>query len=573
MLRIVIAIGAYFGLAILANAFAVYFVTQEHYIYYWDWSGYWDRYREISTSLLVHPTSTLHSLIGSVRHDDYNSLPVLILVPFEWLFGSSRLAYILAITNLLLLPAALTMGLFAERVSRLGSLTKAFSPLILVLAILTILTLHPLWIPVLRGLPDIVGIIVIGIILFLHFTKPITEHRLLNLVVTGLLLCILVLLRRWYMFWVVAFFPALALAHGLDIFHRHGLAWRQYVPAARNTVIIGITFTVALFGLAAPLVWRQIHTNYSDIYSAYRSSSGSLLETASHFPAYFGWIVIIGGLSGLAWIAVRRETRLLGSFLIVQFLIVFLLFARTQDFGIQHYYLLIPELSLGIAIVVVRLSELNIKLFWRSTSVACLMMFMLANSSNVMLPRAENLTNVFGRLLPSVRYYPLIRNDINVVGQLLGRLDELELERRGDIYVLASSAILNSDILQNYCRLGPQQRSFCDRILRTADVDKRDGFPRQFLNASYVVVANPTQYSLRPDDQRVIGVLARDVREGNGIGASFQRLPGEFKLDDGVTAWVYTKVRPFERVDVEALADEFAGYYPDKRRIFSTVDE
>jgi hypothetical protein len=572
MLRIVIAIGAYFGLAILANAFAVYFVTQEHYIYYWDWSGYWDRYREISASLLVHPISTLHSLIGSVRHDDYNSLPVLILVPFEWLFGSSRLAYILAITNLLLLPAALTMGLFAERVSRLGSLTKAFSPLILVLAILTILMLHPLWIPVLRGLPDIVGIIVIGIILFLHFTKPITELRLLNLVVTGLLLCILVLLRRWYMFWVVAFFPALALAHGLDIFHRHGLAWRQYAPAARNTVLIGITFTVALFGVATPLVWREIHTNYSDIYSAYRSS-GSFLETASHIPSYFGWIVIIGGLSGLAWIAARRETRLLGSFLIAQFLIVFLLFARTQDFGIQHYYLLIPELSLGIAIVVVRLSELNINLFWRSTSVACLMIFMLANSSDVMLPRAENLTNVFGRLLPSVRYYPLTRNDIDVIGQLLDQLETLELKQRGYIYVLASSAILNSDILENHCELGPKHRSFCDRILTSADVDKRDGFPRQFLYATYLVVADPTQYHLRPEDQRVIGVLVRDVRNGDGIGAAFQRLPDEFKLADGVTAWVYRKIQPFERADLQALADEFDKYYPDKSRIFRTVDE
>jgi hypothetical protein len=61
--------------------------------------------------------------------------------------------------------------------------------------------------------------------------------------------------------------------------------------------------------------------------------------------------------------------------------------------------------------------------------------------------------------------------------------------------------------------------------------------------------------------------------EGHGIGASFQRLPGEFKLDNGVTAWVFTKVRPFERTDLDALANEFAGYYPDERHIFSTVDE
>jgi hypothetical protein len=71
----------------------------------------------------------------------------------------------------------------------------------------------------------------------------------------------------------------------------------------------------------------------------------------------------------------------------------------------------------------------------------------------------------------------------------------------------------------------------------------------------------------------VIGVLAREVMEDHGIGASFQHLPGECRLDNGVTAWVFAKVRPSERTDLDALANEFAGYYPDGRHIFSTVDE
>ena len=84
---------------------------------------------------------------------------------------------------------------------------------------------------------------------------------------------------------------------------------------------------------------------------------------------------------------------------------------------------------------------------------------------------------------------------------------------------------------------------------------------------------NPPLLRLRAEDQRVIGVLAREVREGHGIGASFQRLPGDIKLGNGVTAWVFAKVRPFERTDLDSLANEFAGYYPDKRHIFSMVDE
>ena len=69
--------GAFLGLAILANAFAVYFVTQEHYVYFWDWSYYWLMSQELSVSLMHHPMSALRSLITSVRNDDYNLLPVL----------------------------------------------------------------------------------------------------------------------------------------------------------------------------------------------------------------------------------------------------------------------------------------------------------------------------------------------------------------------------------------------------------------------------------------------------------------------------------------------------------------
>jgi hypothetical protein len=275
----------------------------------------------------------------------------------------------------------------------------------------------------------------------------------------------------------------------------------------------------------------------------------------------------------LAWLTVRKDTRVVGSFLIVQSFIVFGLFAATQDFGTQHYYLLIPGIALGVAVMVIGLWAQITNGFWRAASVGLVFTTLLASSATVFYPRAGSVSDNFDSLVPQIRYYPLVRNDLDVLWHLLDRLDELELDQRRDIYVLASSELLNSSMLKVACRFGPRRRFFCDRILRTNDVDKRDGFPRQFLHAYYLVVASPTQYHLRAEDQRVIGVLAREVMEGDGIGTSFQLLPGEVKLGNGVTARVFAKVRPFERTDLDALANEFAGYYPDKRHIFRIVDE
>jgi len=555
-------VGAFLGLAILANAFAAYFVTQEHYVYFWDWSGYWLMSQELSASLMHHPMSALSSLIDSVRNNDYNLLPVLPLVPFEWLFGVSRLTYILAITNVALLPGAFIMGLLAQRMLSQQFPKPSLFPLMLATA--SVLALHPLWAPVLRGLPDVIGVFVIGCILLLHFAKPLAEQRLAFLVATGLLLCLLVLLRRYYAFWVVAFFPALALAQCLDICQRHGGFWRQYITTIRNAVVIGLTFTIALFAIATPLILRIIRTDYSDIYSAYKSSS-SLLESAEKLIPYFGWGVIICGLLGLAWLTVRKDTHAIGVFLFIQSFIIFVLFLRTQDFGPQHYYLLMPGIALGIAVIVVGLWTQITTGWLRVASVGLVFTVLLASFATSFYPVTASVSDIFGRLVPQNRFYPQVRNDLNVLSQLLDRIDELELDQRGDIYLLASSVILNSAILQNACKFDPKRRLFCDRILQTNDVDKRDGFPRQFLDATYLVVASPTQYHLRADDQRVIGVLVREVMAGHGIGASFQRLPGEFKLDSGVTVWVFAKVRPFEKIDLSALVNEFSGYYPQMR--------
>lgn len=563
-----VVLAAFLSLVIFANAFAAYFVTQEHYVYYWDWAGYWKMYLDISASFVQNPITAIRHVIGSIRSSDYNLLPVLPLVPFEWLFGTSRLTYILAITNVALWPGALIVGLLAQRIFQPNLPKWSLSPLVLATA--SVLVLSSMWAPVLRGLPDVLGVLVIGMILLLHFAKPLSEQSTAHLVMTGFLLCLLVLVRRWYAFWVVAFFPALAVAQGLDIYQRHGVAWRHYITTTRNAVVIGLTLILALFVIAQPLVLRAISTDYSDIYSAYRHST-SLIEAAWRLQSYFGWSVIICGLIGLAWLTVRKDTRVVGSFLIIQSLIIFGLFTRTQDFGIQHYYLLIPSIALGIAVMIIGIWAQITHRVWRATLVGLVFTALLASSAATFYPGAAIVSNILGSLVPQFRYYPLVRNDLDELEHLSDRLDEVELGQPGDIYVLASSEILNSSILRIYCELGPRRRFSCDHILNTNDVDKRDGFPRQFLHAHYLIVARPTQYHLRAEDQRVIGVLVEEVIESHGIGASFQRLPWEFKLDNGVKVWLFKKVRPLEKTDLDTLAEIFAGYYPDKRHIFRTV--
>lgn len=329
-------LGTLFGIAVLANVFAAYFVTQEHYVYFWDYSGYRLLSVDVNALLFHDPADAIRRVIGSIRWSDYNALPVLPLLPFFWLFGESRLTYILAITNAALLPGAVALGIFAHRFLRSRLADRSLTPLLL--AITSVLTLHSMWTPVLRGYPDALGVVVIGGILLIHFAKPLAEQRPSYLIGTGLLLCLLVLIRRWYAFWVVAFIPALAAAQALAIYQGRRYLASQYIAAARNAAVIGLTFAAALFILATPFALRALGTDYSDIYSAYRFSN-SVWAATQLIPPQFGWIGIFCAASGLALLTLRRETRVVGIFLIVQSGTVFWLFTRTQDFSVQHYYL------------------------------------------------------------------------------------------------------------------------------------------------------------------------------------------------------------------------------------------
>ena len=94
---------------VFVNAFTVYFIKQERYIYNWDMLAYWDPYIEIGRSLLISPLGTIKSILLSVRYSDYNDLPVVPLLPFYYIFGETRLGYILAISNMYLLPSILIL--------------------------------------------------------------------------------------------------------------------------------------------------------------------------------------------------------------------------------------------------------------------------------------------------------------------------------------------------------------------------------------------------------------------------------------------------------------------------------
>lgn len=550
---------------VLINALVLNFISRERYIYFWDYYLYWSKYQNLGSLMMHSPLRALSEVWHTLRHDDYNLMPVLFLMPFRLLFGPGRLAYILAVSNLYVLPSAILCTVFVGKVASREDRPETFSASLITL--LTFLLFPQLWIPVFFGYPDAAGIVVIFIVFLLLWRRPVEEMSLKGLVSLGLLLALIVMLRRWYAYWVVAFFMALAGERILSLFPRYRFQIRDYLPVAKKIIITGAVSFSAFFLAATPIAMRMLTTNYADIYSAYRWEGGLLpfLEDVFiHIGVFITVLFVVSLIAGIA----NKKTRRISVFLLLHFLFVSILFSRVQNFTEQHYYLIIPSVVISISLLMIAILGRLPGLPSRSAFIAGYLVVLGIQFSVVFVPKSAGYLASFALFFPSARHYPLVRNDLGKMEGLLDALEEISHDGKQSIYVIASSIILNDDILRNACRDFNHPEDFCGSILHSSQVDKVHGFPRQFLSATYVVVAEPIQYHLRPEDQRVVGVLAEDVIQAKGIGTAFRLLPYSFTLDNNVKVRIYRKVRPFEKSALEDLQRRFMSYYPEEKDLF-----
>jgi hypothetical protein len=545
-LSAVILFAAGIALVLGANSFAAAYVTSERYIYYWDWSRYWLMFGDLGIAFRTELSSAIQWVAGSIKNDDYNVLPVLPLVPFDLVFGEGRLSYILAITNVALLPAAALLAWIAERTSQ----PRSWRRFLVLIALL--LGLHVLWAPALRGLPDAFGLVLGCLVLLAYFHNP-REYRLLRLVGTGGLLCLLILTRRWYSFWAVGFFVAAPIAHFLS--DPHGtIDRRDVVSKLVELAIIGVVCAAFFLILAAPLGIRAVTTDYSVAYAAYSAplvGGGPLSQIADHF----GIALLLVCALGLGVLAVRPESRELAILLFVQAVVAIGLFSHVQSFlGVQHYYLLLPAAGIGLCGAVIHAWNAR----WRVLGIGGIFAIVILSSIAAFVPGVRS-----APLLPRARFTPLVRPDLQELDRLMDALQALKPTK---VYIAASSEVLNWSILDIGCR--PRHRDLCQHITRTADIDARDGFPKGILRADYVVVGMPIQYHVHPKDQQVVGLVAEHIVQQRGIGSTFEPVKGTFRLMRGVRAQIFRRTAPLREEDIKALSEQLIRSYPHMERQF-----
>ncbi len=545
-------IGLLISLLVIAIALVVSYVSSEQTFYWWDYVNYQWQLDEIESDFRASP---LRALISTWRStgSDYSKYPTLLLLPWRFALGDSRLVYILSVSVVYFVPFTLTLAAIATRLIP----TAPPRNVRWTTGLVTIVT--PIaWAPTLRGYVDIGAALLMALAVYVYLQDVSLKSRRQSVAIGVLLGCV-PLFRRHYAYAVIAFLIALSLQALIDA----GSQWRQSPRQAGQALmgwgmqmglILGVSLTTIVL-LGKHFILRILHNDFGSLYASYEVS---LSQGLQYYGISFGWIACLIAALGYA---IGLKTRIL-SRAAVRFIVSFygalllLWVIEVKNVGLHYTTHFTPLIILGLVAfgwtIWLTLSKnrrgalgifvayLAINLILGLAPVSGLDRTFLRPTRFGMTVLPVNLGTPLSELF-SANNAPLRRADYHEVARLNRYLVSLAPHQE-PIYIGGSSDSFNGGMIANTDRTLHHKKML--NLLPVEDIDSRDHYPiEKLLQAEYVVVAEPFQHSLRPTEQDVVKVINEIFANQWPIAQDFKRLPETFQFANGVTANVYKRQR------------------------------
>ena len=544
---------------IIANTIVINFVQSEQTFYYWDLSGYWKNSIDLINTFDSSAAGGIKAILGSLS-TDYNYLPLVPMLPFLKLFGNSRLVFVLTTLNLYVVPFAFIMyatikKMFSNTRFIIRTWVKPF-------IFATFLLLPATLIPVLNGRPDAICLIVIAAIFYL-LAKTRLEC-ISNYFILGFLTFLLILLRRYFSFWGISMYVAILITKTVLNFKKYGANKTAIIKSIKVSIklfISGLFLLLLMLIVAKSLLARYLTGNYSDAYSGYLL--GDFFNQILLFIRYHGAITLILVLAGVLCTRKYRNTAVseIMALGVISSILSFILFTRVQSLGDQHMYMIVPFLGMAISVFLVYLSEIRHGRILFMIPVIIIFTLSLYSFTGIRT-NCDNLCYIIGG---TKMFKPTIRNDTETIKTIYNDLHNSMLPT-DYVYILASSDNFNDDLFRNINLPEPTTLN----ISGVRHVDKRDGFPYYFFDATYIIVADPVQTHLSPGSQDVITYLAEQILNGQANNLS---LIQSYEIDNDVTLRIYHKDSAYDDSFLQSTKQYFYEKYKEYPFLYDAIPE
>lgn len=492
----------------------------------------------------------IHVLLESLLTADYKMfMNLFISVPYLFT-GRSINAFMVcyAITCFVPMWFALLMGAKYLAQQLPACHTALYYPLCM-----AVMVLWPMFLwPATHGMPDAFGLTFAAVIALLcadYRFETLPWPRLLAIFAATFAL---ILTRRWYMFWILAFYAVYVLAVLVGAVRRKTLG-----STLKHMLLFGVPSAVIIVGALLPTFKTILTTDYADIYGAYYGGGFGNNCLGQLRTQGLIWLVLCA--AGLVWLLYCRSTRAQAIVAAAASLGAMVLFTRTQSLGDHQSLILAPFYLLMLFGLCAKLTQQKAKPWLRNAAAGVLAVFLVVNFGNALRLPGKSVQTL---ALSSESLDLTRRTDL---AQMRAVTDFVLEHCTGDqtVYINMDS---NGYSGTTFAYSDPAHPQLQTMILWESSVPSTHGFPTGIWTSEYVMVTD------RVDEGGIVGPINAALRTQSPAAVHYEYVT-EFPLD-GITLYCYRRTARPDAEEADYFKQVFAEYDARWPEIFSQrIDE
>lgn len=492
----------------------------------------------------------IHVLLESLLTADYKMfMNLFISVPYLFT-GRSINAFMVcyAITCFVPMWFALLMGAKYLAQQLPACHTALYYPLCM-----AVMVLWPMFLwPATHGMPDAFGLTFAAVIALLcadYRFETLPWPRLLAIFAATFAL---ILTRRWYMFWILAFYAVYVLAVLVGAVRRKTLG-----STLKHMLLFGVPSAVIIVGALLPTFKTILTTDYADIYGAYYGGGFGNNCLGQLRTQGLIWLVLCA--AGLVWLLYCRSTRAQAIVAAAASLGAMVLFTRTQSLGDHQSLILAPFYLLMLFGLCAKLTQQKAKPWLRNAAAGVLAVFLVVNFGNALRLPGKNVRTL---ALSSESLDLTRRTDL----AQMRAVTDFVLEHCTEDQTVYINMDSNGYSGTTFAYSDPAHPQLQTMILWESSVPSTHGFPTGIWTSEYVMVTD------RVDEGGIVGPINAALRTQSPAAVHYEYVT-EFPLD-GITLYCYRRTARPDAEEADYFKQVFAEYDARWPEIFSQrIDE
>lgn len=492
----------------------------------------------------------IHVLLESLLTADYKMfMNLFISVPYLFT-GRSINAFMVcyAITCFVPMWFALLMGAKYLAQQLPACHTALYYPLCMV-----VMVLWPMFLwPATHGMSDAFGLTFAAVIALLcadYRFETLPWSRLLAIFAATFAL---ILTRRWYMFWILAFYAVYVLAVLVGAVRRKTLG-----STLKHMLLFGVPSAVIIVGALLPTFKTILTTDYADIYGAYYGGGFGNNCLGQLRTQGLIWLVLCA--AGLVWLLYCRSTRAQAIVAAAASLGAMVLFTRTQSLGDHQSLILAPFYLLMLFGLCAKLTQQKAKPWLRNAAAGVLAVFLVVNFGNALRLPGKNVQTL---ALSSESLDLTRRTDL----AQMRAVTDFALEHCTEDQTVYINMDSNGYSGTTFAYSDPAHPQLQTMILWESSVPSTHGFPTGIWTSEYVMVTD------RVDEGGIVGPINAALRTQSPAAVHYEYVT-EFPLD-GITLYCYRRTARPDAEEADYFKQVFAEYDARWPEIFSQrIDE